>query len=66
MLNPRMKKNIMKANSFNMKVDLWLALVLIIYSVLGLFLLRHYQYQINPDEVSYISIAQKYARGDFC
>jgi hypothetical protein len=55
----------MKANSLITKINSRFALVLIIYSVLGLFLLRHYQYQINPDEVSYISIAQKYARGDF-
>jgi hypothetical protein len=37
----------------------------IIYLVLGLFLLQYYRYQINPDGISYISIARKYLNGDF-
>jgi len=42
-----------------------LGLALLIYVVFGLVLLKYYQYQINPDGVSYIGIAQKYLRGDF-
>lgn len=38
--------------------------VLVIF-LFGLALLPAYQYQINPDGISYIGIAQKYARGDF-
>ncbi|HHT9118147.1 MAG TPA: ArnT family glycosyltransferase [Candidatus Hypogeohydataceae bacterium YC38] len=55
----------MKRNSPNKKANLLYTLVLIVYSLLGVFLLRYYQYQIDPDGVSYISIAQKYLRGDF-
>jgi hypothetical protein len=40
-------------------------LVLLIYLVAGLLLLKYYRYQINPDGISYISIAQKYLAGDF-
>lgn len=35
------------------------------YCIAGLFLLPLYRYQINPDGISYISIAQKYAGGEF-
>ncbi len=35
------------------------------YLILGIFLLPIYRYQINPDAISYISIAQKYLNGDF-
>lgn len=47
------------------KFDFRLAVVLIIYTILGLFLIKYYRYQINPDGISYISIAQKYLNGDF-
>lgn len=40
-------------------------LALIIYSLAGVFLLKYYQYQINPDAIAYISIAKKYLAGDF-
>jgi len=43
----------------------YLILVLILYSVLGILLLKYYRYQINPDGVNYISIAQKYLAGNF-
>ncbi len=35
------------------------------YIISGIFLLKFYRYQISPDGVSYIEIAQKYASGDF-
>jgi len=55
----------MKTNSFISKIDSVLFPVLIIYSILGLLLLKYYQYQINPDGICYLSIAQKYLNGDF-
>ncbi len=39
-------------------------LILLIYLVLGLLLIKHFQIMWK-DEISYISIAEKYARGDF-
>ncbi|MHC4720172.1 MAG: hypothetical protein ACYSYT_06835, partial [Planctomycetota bacterium] len=33
--------------------------------ILGGALVGHYRYQINPDGISYISVAQKYLAGDF-
>ncbi len=55
----------MKINSSTFKVNSWFTLVIIIYSISGMFLLRYYQYQVNPDALSYISLAQKYLIGDF-
>ncbi len=40
-------------------------LVLLIYFAAGILLLKYYRYLINPDGISYISIAQKYLNGDF-
>ncbi len=42
-----------------------LTLLLCVFFLLGLLVLEAYQYQINPDGVAYISIAQKYLRGEF-
>lgn len=36
-----------------------------LYVLAGMFLIPLYKYQINPDGISYISIAQKYLLGDF-
>ncbi|MCS7080463.1 MAG: hypothetical protein NZ585_10515 [Chloracidobacterium sp.] len=36
------------------------------YLALGLSLLRVFQFQINPDGVAYLDIAEKYARGNLC
>ncbi len=55
----------MSGKSSTLKFDFRLALVLIIYLILGIFLIKYYRYQINPDGISYISIAQKYLNGDF-
>ncbi len=35
------------------------------YLVLGIVLIPFYRYQLNPDGVTYISIAQKYLRGEY-
>jgi len=40
-------------------------LPIIVYVVSGLAFLNFYRYQLDPDGISYISIAQKYACGDF-
>jgi hypothetical protein len=42
-----------------------LVLCIAAYIVAGGLLLPYYRYQINPDGISYISIAQQYLRGDF-
>ena len=38
--------------------------ILLLYVIAAIFLLPCYQYQMNADGISYISIAQKYMRGD--
>lgn len=38
--------------------------MLALYVVAAAALFTHYQYRLNPDGVSYVSIAEKYARGD--
>ncbi len=40
-------------------------LAMLIYLIIGVFLLKYYRYQINPDGISYISIAKKYLAGNF-
>jgi hypothetical protein len=40
-------------------------LAMLIYLIIGVCLLKYYRYRINPDGVSYISVAQKYAAGNF-
>ncbi|MCZ3365527.1 MULTISPECIES: hypothetical protein [Methanobacterium] len=50
------------------KVNHRFILALLIYLILGiatLFLLKDYQYPLNPDAISYICISQKYVSGDF-
>lgn len=42
----------------------YLFVVVILYLLAGIFLLRFFRYWINPDATSYISIAEKYIRGD--
>ena len=48
-----------------MKFDLRLVLVLVVFVVVGASLVGHYRYQINPDGISYISVARRYLAGDF-
>ncbi len=52
------------SNIFNKKKPTFL-LVLGLYSAMGLCLLPFFMYQINPDGISYISVARQYLRGDF-
>lgn len=53
------QKNIYLKNNFD------IILVLVIYLIIGLVLVNNYQYIINSDGISYISIAQKYLNGNF-
>lgn len=43
----------------------FLYFILIIYMSIGLFVINYYRYQIDPDGISYISIAQKYMNGNY-
>lgn len=56
-----------KLNKYGLvlKKNYVLIFILILYFVFGLFLLNYYQYILNSDGISYISIAQKYMGGDF-
>lgn len=40
-------------------------IVLLLFFILGLFLLKRFAYLLSPDEISYLSIAQKYLNGNF-
>ena len=55
----------MKTNSRENNSKYYLGFVLFLYLAVGIFLLKYYRYQTNPDGISYISIAQKYLNGDF-
>lgn len=48
-----------------LKKEWQILLVLAIYSIISIVLINHYQYIINSDGISYISIAQEYLNGDF-
>jgi hypothetical protein len=43
----------------------FLLIVIFIYLVVGFLIVPHYLYRLNPDGVSYINIAEKYARGEW-
>lgn len=45
--------------------DFVFAVLLGTYVALGIYGLQFYQYQINPDGISYLAIAEKYLRGNF-
>ena len=53
----------MKVNHIKHNLDL--ILVIIIYFIIGVCLLNYYQYGLNADGISYISIAQEYLNGHF-
>lgn len=40
-------------------------LIIIVFGLVGLLLIPYYKYHINPDGVAYLSIAKKYAQGDW-
>ena len=43
----------------------YLCAVIVLYTAAGAVLLPYYRYQINPDGISYISIADKYLAGNY-
>jgi hypothetical protein len=49
----------------NSSTDLILIFSLFVYSVIGLYLLCHYQYDTGADRMSYINISKLYLIGDF-
>jgi len=55
----------MKKNNYLMNLDNALFQSVLFYIILAILLLPFYQYQINPDGISYISIAQKYIHQDY-
>ncbi|MHC4572433.1 MAG: hypothetical protein ACYS0C_10215, partial [Planctomycetota bacterium] len=55
----------MNRNSRENRPKNYLVVVLLIYLVAGISILKYYRYLVNPDGISYISIAQKYINGDF-
>lgn len=55
----------MRENLYNFYKKWDVIIVLSLYIFLSILLLEHYQYIINSDGISYISIAQRYLDGDF-
>ncbi len=55
----------MKTNSLKRKPDKYLFGILLFYSALGILLFPLYRYNLDADAISYISIAKKYAIGNF-
>lgn len=47
------------------KLDIRLIIILIIYTLLGIFLFKYYQFQVNPDGLNYINISKLYLAGNF-
>jgi hypothetical protein len=60
-----LKKGIIKRSKYFLYWDKALLQSLVFYFVLAALLLPYYQYQINPDGISYIGIAQKYIHLNF-
>ncbi len=52
-------------NILNSRLDLILIFSLFLYSIIGLYLLSHYQYATGADGMSYINVAKLYLIGDF-
>lgn len=55
----------MKKNNISIFFNNVLLQSIVFYIILSIFLFPFYKYQINPDGISYISIAQKYLLHDF-
>jgi hypothetical protein len=55
----------MKTTSLKKKPDKYLFGILLFYSALGIMLFPLYRYNLTADAISYISIAKKYAMGNF-
>jgi hypothetical protein len=58
-------REIRTGKSMSARCDITTLAILILYGIAGFALLPLYAYQINPDGICYVSIAQKYLGGDF-
>lgn len=58
-----LSKNITKNITFRNNISLILALIT--FLIIGIILIRYYQYQINPDGLVYMKIAKLYLSGDY-
>lgn len=52
-------------SEYRLRKDTLLFITVAIYFLIGLILIPVYLYHINPDGVAYISIAEKYSRGEW-
>ena len=52
-------------DNITLKSNISLVMVLMTFLILGVILIRYYQYQINPDGMVYIKIAKLYLVGDY-
>jgi hypothetical protein len=55
----------MKTNRFLPYSELSFLQSILVYIILAIILFPHFQYQLNPDGISYMSIAQKYQLHDY-
>ena len=53
------------SNNVTLKSNISLIIALMTFLILGIILIRYYQYQINPDGLVYIKIAKTYLMGDY-
>ena len=60
----RLKKIFRKFNNPAIFFNGTFLVIIASYLILGIILIPYYRFQLNPDGVSYISIAQKYLLGD--
>lgn len=59
-----MSRQLMKGKTVVKEYD-WIIVSIVLYFIVGILIIKYYRYQINPDGVCYIGIAQKYAAGNF-
>ena len=53
------------SKNVTLKSNISLIMALMTFLILGIILIRYYQYQINPDGLVYIKIAKTYLMGDY-
>src|SRR4030042_2179385 len=55
----------MKQYLYRSNIDISLLTGIVLYLAAAIILFPHFRYPMNPDGISYMSIAQKYCSGDF-
>jgi hypothetical protein len=60
-----LKTSLLKYVKGEKMIKIGIVMLLVMILGAGIILLPSYRYQINPDGISYISIAEKYSNGDF-